>query len=92
MHLILLLFVLIIFNSFHEVVMLSFPPLGPNKVTATRELLVREHLILLHGDLANNLTLGLFVGFLTTRLLAIELFLLLVTAVPPGAPADYLPN
>lgn len=92
MHFILLLFVFIIFNPLHEVVMLGFSPLGPNEVTATRELLVREHLILLHGDLTNNLTLSLLVGFLTTRLLAIELFLLLVAAIPPGSPANYLPH
>ena len=74
--------------------MLRLPPLGPNEVAAARELLARENLVFSDRIYysASPLTLRqllLFV-FVVVCLLAIEFLLLLVTSVPPSAPADNL--
>jgi len=66
----------------------SLPPLSPNKVTATRELFVRQDLILRHEP--TRLTQRQFLSVLTLISLTVKLLLLLATPVPPSASANNL--
>jgi len=73
-------------DSFEVVMMLSFAPLRPDKVAARPKLLAR------HLGLVSRCRLSTDQRLVTicVYLLAIELLLLLVAAIPPGAPCKDL--
>lgn len=70
--------------------MLGLSPLGPDKVAATRELLVRQNLVFCDGSswLAHYRLIVVVVG----SFLAVEPLLFLVSPIPPSAPTDDLPH